>query len=66
MAQWSRLHTSNAGGVGSTPGQELRSHMLHGQKIIIKIKKYNGGDDNKPSFLGLLCILPKTSMGEGG
>ena len=38
--------------------------MLHGHKTIIKIKKYNGDDDNKFSFLGLLCTLPKTSMGE--
>ena len=44
--------------------RELRSHMLHGQKTIIKIKKYNGGDDNKSSFLGLLCTLSKTSTGE--
>ena len=43
--------------------RELRSHVLHGQKII-KIKICNGGDDNKPSFLGFLCTLPKTSMGE--
>ena len=38
--------------------------MLHGHKTIIKIKKYNGDDDNKFSFLGLLCTLPKTSLGE--
>ena len=28
--QWLRPHASNAGGVGSIPGQELRSHMPRG------------------------------------
>ena len=27
MAQWLRLHTPNAGGPGSIPGQGTRSHM---------------------------------------
>ena len=28
MVQWLRLHASNAGGLGSIPGQGTRSHML--------------------------------------
>ena len=28
VAQWLRLHTPNAGGPGSNPGQGTRSHML--------------------------------------
>ena len=27
VAQWLRLHTPNAGGLGSIPGQGARSHM---------------------------------------
>ena len=27
VAQWIRLHAPNAGGLGSIPGQETRSHM---------------------------------------
>ena len=30
--QWLRLHASNAGTVGSIPGQELRSHLLQEEK----------------------------------
>ena len=26
VAQWLRLHTPNAGGLGSVPGQGIRSH----------------------------------------
>ena len=28
LVQWLRLHTPNAGGPGSIPGQGTRSHML--------------------------------------
>ena len=28
MVQWLRLRIPNAGGLGSIPGQETRSHML--------------------------------------
>ena len=28
VVQWLRLHVPNAGGLGSIPGQEARSHML--------------------------------------
>ena len=28
MVQWLRLHAPNAGGLGSNPGQETRSHIL--------------------------------------
>ena len=28
MVQWLRLHTANAGGSGSIPGQGTRSHVL--------------------------------------
>ena len=31
MIQWLRLNISTLGGAGSTPGQELRSHMLSGK-----------------------------------
>ena len=38
MVQWLRLRTSNAGGMGSTLGWELRSHMPGGQKIFLNNK----------------------------
>ena len=28
VVQWLRLHTANAGGPGSIPGQRIRSYML--------------------------------------
>ena len=30
VVQWLRFHASNAGGTGSNPDWELRSHMLRG------------------------------------
>ena len=32
VVQWLRLHTANAGGPGSIPGQGARSHMLQQQQ----------------------------------
>ena len=39
MGQWLRLHTPNAGGSGSIPGQGTRSHMPQPRPIAGK-KKY--------------------------
>ena len=44
--QWLGLHVFTAKGVGSIPGQELRSHKLHGRakknKTRICLKKNPG------------------------
>ena len=32
VVHWLRLHTSNAGGMGSILVRELRLHMLHGKE----------------------------------
>ena len=34
VAQWLRLHTPNAGGLGSIPGQGTRSHMHAATKSL--------------------------------
>ena len=39
VAQWLRLHSSTAGSVGSTSGEELESHMPHGLAKKKKKKK---------------------------
>ena len=39
MVQWLRLHTSNAGGRGSIPGQGTRSNMQCGMAKILKFKR---------------------------
>ena len=38
VVQWLRLHTSNAGGRGSIPGQGTRSHMQCGMAKKLKFK----------------------------
>ena len=39
VVQWSRLHTSNAGGVGSIPGQGTKiSHAAQYRQIYFQIK----------------------------
>ena len=35
--QWVRLHATNAGGLGLTPGQETRSHMLGSHKLRVYV-----------------------------
>ena len=39
MIQWLRLNISTLGSAGSTPGQELRSHMLSGKFFFFLINK---------------------------
>ena len=39
VAQWLRLHTSNAGGQGSVPDQGTRFHMPQLRPGIVKKKK---------------------------
>ena len=39
VLQWLRLHAPNAGGLGSTPGQGTRSHMLQLRPCADKINK---------------------------
>ena len=39
MVQWLRLHTPNAGGLGSIPGQETRSHMSPLRVYMLQLKK---------------------------
>ena len=34
VVQWLRLHVPNAGGLGSIPGQEARSHMAKTKDAI--------------------------------
>ena len=38
VVQWLRFHASNAGGTGSIPGWELRSHILY--NVDRKKKEY--------------------------
>ena len=41
VVQWLRLHTPNAGGLGSIPGQGTRSHML---QLSVRILQPKIGD----------------------
>ena len=36
--QWLRLYASNAGSMGSVPGQELGSCKLHGETIYLRLR----------------------------
>ena len=38
MVQWLRLHAPNAGGLGSTPGQETRCHRLQLRVYMPRLK----------------------------
>ncbi|TEA36668.1 hypothetical protein DBR06_SOUSAS310070, partial [Sousa chinensis] len=38
VVQWLRLHTPNAGGPGSIPGQGTRSHMLQLRVHMLQLK----------------------------
>ena len=40
VAQWLRFHASNAGGTGSIPGLETKSHIPQLAKLKKKKKKY--------------------------
>ena len=49
-SKWLRLHTPNAGSLGSIPGQETRSHMLWLSAHMIQLK--------------ILCATAKTQGGQ--
>ena len=38
VVQWLRLHTQHAGGPGSIPGQETRSHMLQLRVCMLQLR----------------------------
>ena len=47
VLQWLRLHTSNAGGLGSTPGRGTRSHKLQLRVLILRLKIPNATATNQ-------------------
>ena len=49
MVQWLRLHASKAGGTGSIPGWETRSHMLLLKPVMAThTKKVQASESEKP------------------
>ena len=57
MVQWLRLHTPNAGGPGSIPGQGARSHLLqlrvHKPQLNIPLAETKEKDSDLNSWLYL-------------
>ena len=46
--QWLRLHTPNAGGLGSIPGQGTRSHMPQLRVCMLQLKIPHATTKNIP------------------
>ena len=51
VVQWLRLCAPNAGGLGSIPGQENRSHMLQLRPAAVKFKTKRKKSDGVSELL---------------
>ena len=60
MAQWLRLLTPNAGGLGSIPGQGTRSHVSQ-QKILCVTTKTGAAKERKKENSKISIIQIQTT-----